>query len=77
MNHYARELKLHHEAWMDELRRVRPQSEQSQISSQALELAVKDLLEGLPSEPPPAEPAEDPLSLDAAMTSIRRHTPPE
>ena len=71
---YARELQRKHAAWMEELRPLRPNSDPSQIDSEALELALEELQEALPSASPPG--AEEPLSLDAAMAFIRNHTPP-
>jgi hypothetical protein len=73
VNLYASELKTSHEAWKEQLSGARPGSESSQIASEALELALKDLEERLPSESPPND--HEPLSLDAAMAFIRRHTP--
>ena len=74
VNACAADLKARHHAWMDELRATRPQSDATQISSEALELALDDLQRSWP-QTVPAE-AEQPLSLDAAMTFIRLHTPP-
>jgi hypothetical protein len=73
MDLYAKELKASHEAWKDRLSQTKPGSDPSQIAAEALEMALQQL--GLPSEPPPAD-ASDPLSLDAAMAFLRRHTPP-
>ena len=73
VNLYARELKTSHEAWKEQLSETRPGSESSQIASEALELALKDLEGRLPSESPQDD--HEPLSLDAAMAFIRRHTP--
>jgi hypothetical protein len=70
---YARELKTCHEGWMDLLLQVRPGSDMSQISSEALELAVKELEDRLPSESQPNE--SEALFLDATMLFLRRRTP--
>ena len=43
VNACAADLKARHHAWMDELRATRPQSDATQISSEALELALDDL----------------------------------
>lgn len=76
VNAYATALKAKHKAWMDVLRPTRSESEHSLVSSEALELALEDLVEALDSgSPPPDENA--PLSLEAAMAFLRRHTPPE
>jgi hypothetical protein len=71
---YASELKAMHEAWKEQLSQARPGSSQSQIASAALEMALKHLEDCLP----PASPLEgnDPLSLDAELAFLRRHTPP-
>jgi hypothetical protein len=74
MNAYAAYLKTKHNAWMDVLRPARPESEPSQISSEALELAMEELQETLRQEF--SADTTEPLSLDAAMAFIRRHTPP-
>lgn len=75
MNAYAEELKAKHKAWMDVLSPTRPESERSLISSEALELALEDLKDALDSGP--QQPDEnDPLTLEAGMEFIRRHTPP-
>jgi hypothetical protein len=68
----ARELKASHEIWKEALAEARPGSDPSQIASEALELALKELEDRLPS----ASRQEDgePLSLDAAMAYIHSHT---
>ena len=72
MEFYARELKTSHEAWKELLSQLRPGSDQSQIASEALEIALKELEDRLPSASHPV--GSEPLSLDAAMAFIRRHT---
>ena len=69
---YARELKTSHEAWKKTLGQERPDSGQSQIASEALEMALKELEDRLPSASHPSD--NEPLSLDAAMAFIRNHT---
>jgi hypothetical protein len=69
---YARELRTSHEAWKETLGQERPGSDQSQIAFEALEMALKDLEDRLPSESIPND--KEPLSLDAAMAFIRKHT---
>ncbi len=69
---YARELKTSHEAWKETLDQAQPGSDQSQISSEALELALKELEDRLPSASHPD--GNEPLSLDGAMAFIRNHT---
>jgi hypothetical protein len=70
----AGELKASHEAWKDRLSQARPGSDPSQIASEALEIALRELEDSLPPESPQNE--DEPLSLDAAMAFLRRHTPP-
>ena len=71
---YSTELKTSHETWKDRLSQAKPGSEESQIASEAMEIALKELQDRLRTESPPAENA--PLSLDGAMAYIRKHTPP-
>jgi len=73
MENYAKKLKASHEAWKETLVQSRPGSDTSQISSEALELALRDLEDRLPSELPSVE--DEPLSLDAAMAFIRKASP--
>ena len=72
MEHYAKELKSSHDAWKDLLLRLRPASDTNQISSEALELALKELEERLPSES--LQDENQALFLDAAMLFSRRPT---
>jgi hypothetical protein len=76
LNQYAIELRTAHLAWMEELRRASPESDPSQVSSEAMELALQHLQGSLPSESPPTVAAEETFSLDAAMASLHRPTPP-
>ena len=69
---YASELKDSHEEWKDRLLQANPDSDPSQIASEAMELALKDLEDRLPSESNQGE--SDTLSLDQAMARISRHT---
>jgi hypothetical protein len=69
---YAHELKESHEAWKETLGQQRPGSDQSQIRSEALELALKELEDRLPSESETGE--EEAISLDEAMAYLRNHT---
>jgi hypothetical protein len=71
---YAIELKTAHAEWMEQLSESRPDSDPSQLASEALELAIQDLTGRLLSVSPKDE-AEPALSLDDAMTYIKRHTP--
>jgi len=68
----ARELKASHESWMEILSQANPGSDPSQISSEALELALKELEDRLPSASHQDE--SEPLSLDKAMAYIKSPT---
>jgi len=70
MELYARQLRTRHEAWMEHLSRTKPGSDQSQIVSEALEIALKELENslGIPED-------SEPLSVEAAMAFIRDHVP--
>jgi hypothetical protein len=69
---YARELKESHEAWKETLSQQRPGSDQSQIASEALELALKELEDRLPSGSETGE--KEAISLDKGMAYLRNHT---
>jgi hypothetical protein len=68
----AKELKASHEAWKETLSEAKPGSDPSQIASEAMELALKDMEERLPSESHQDE--SEALSLDQAMAHISRPT---
>jgi hypothetical protein len=70
---FAQELKTSHEAWKEVLTQAKPDSDQIQIASEALEMALKELEDRLPSASPRNE--REALFLDAAMLFIHRHTP--
>lgn len=67
----AQELKASHEAWKQRLSQEKPASDPIQIASEALELALRELEDRLPSGP---VYANEPLSLDQAMAYIKAHT---
>jgi hypothetical protein len=69
---YASELKDSHEDWKDRLLQANPDSDPSQIATEAMELALKDLEDRLPSESRQGE--SETLSLDQTMAHISRHT---
>jgi hypothetical protein len=73
MERYALELKARHEAWKETLSQAMPGSDQSQIASEALELALKEVEDRLHTGSRTND--KEPLSLDAAMAFIRRPTP--
>ncbi len=68
---YAQELKTSHEVWKHRLQAMMPGSDQSQVASEALEMALLELEIRLP----PESPQSDGLSLDAAMAFVMGHTP--
>ena len=72
LDHYALELKTRHEAWMELIRKAMPNGEQSQIASEALEMALSELEERLPGASQPD--SNEPFSLDAAMAFILNPT---
>lgn len=72
MESYARDLKSSHEAWKETLNQERPGSDPSQIASEAMEMALKELEDRLSAGSPPND--NETLSLDSAMASIRKPT---
>lgn len=73
MEFYANELKESHEDWKETLARSNPTSDPSQISSEALELALRELEDRLPAESPKTE--DEVFSLEAAMAYLRKASP--
>jgi len=76
LDRLATQLKTSHEAYKENLSRSSPGRNMDQIASEALELAIEDMDYALQTEFPPEGTEDEPLSLDAAMAFIRRHTPP-
>src|SRR5665213_1479942 len=68
----SRELKASHETWMETLTQTNPGSDPSQIASEALELAIRELEDRLPSASKADE--DGTLSLDQAMASVVSRT---
>jgi hypothetical protein len=68
---WAKELKVSHEAWEETLLQTKPGSDPIQISSEALEIALKELEDRMPSASPPDENE----TLDQAMAHVRSHPP--
>jgi hypothetical protein len=73
LDFYATELRNSHLDWKELLFQRNPSSDPSQTASEAMEIAVEELVKHLPSEPP--EETNEALSLNAAMAFIRSHTP--
>jgi hypothetical protein len=71
---YAGELKARHDTWTKMLNQANPGRAESQLASEALEIALKELAYHLDSGSPP-DPDEL-LSLEGAMAFLRCHTPP-
>ena len=69
MEIYAHELKTSHEDWKEVLSQAKPGSDPSQISSEAMEMALKEMEDRLPPES--ATNDHETLSLDGAMAFIR------
>jgi hypothetical protein len=68
----SQELKASHETWKDTLAAANPSSDPIQIASEAMELAIKDLEDRLPSVSRAEE--SEPLSLDHAMAFVATRT---
>jgi hypothetical protein len=64
----ALELKASHEEWRERLRQLRPRSDPAQIASEAMELAIEELQNRLPSE---SEADNGTFSLEAAMAFLK------
>ena len=69
----AKELKASHESWMTSLSESNPGSDKSQISSEAMELAIRELEDRLPTVSHQDE-TELP-TLEKAMAYLVGHTP--
>jgi hypothetical protein len=75
MEYYARKLKELHEAWKQHLSQTSRNADQSQIASQAMELALHDLEDILPSASS-SEAADRPSLDDFLNFLLEQHTPP-
>lgn len=69
---YAKELRASHNAWKERLQAKQPANSE-QIEAQALELALQEMQDRLPSAS--TQSGEEDLSLDAAMEFLRKATP--
>jgi hypothetical protein len=72
VNRYEARLKADHKAITQDLLQMRPNADPTQIASEALEIALKDLVETLPSASGQAD--DDHHSSDRMMAFLRRHT---
>jgi hypothetical protein len=70
MELYARQLKTRHEAWRERLSQAQPDSDQTQVASEALEIAVQEL-ENFLGSPEHTEP----FSVEGAIAFIHGRTP--
>ena len=68
MEAFAKELKASHEAWKAELSQARPGSDPAQISSEAFEIALKELEDRLP--PVSASGEKELPTLEGAMAYL-------
>jgi hypothetical protein len=75
LDDYATALRISHLSWKEELRQANSGYDPRQVSAEALEMAIESLRERLPSASPASEEGEG-LSLDDAMSFLRRHSPP-
>jgi hypothetical protein len=66
---YAETLKTGHETWTERLLQARPESDPTQIASEAMELAIAGLEARLPAE---SRADDETLFLDEAMTFLER-----
>lgn len=73
LDQYANQLKTLHADWKETLAQSRPDSNESQIASEALEMALKDMEDRLPTATRRGEP--ETLSLDRAMAFVRSRSP--
>ena len=72
LDRLSSELRTSHQTWKGLLAQAKPGGSESQLASEALELALRQL--GLSSASPPPTDGE-PFPLDDAMAYLRRHTP--
>jgi hypothetical protein len=73
LDRLSNELRTRHQTWKGLLSQTKPGGNESQIASEALELALQQLALSFGS---PRAEEDEPFSLDAAMAFIRRPTPP-
>ena len=73
LDQYANQLKALHADWKETLAQARPDRDGSQVSSEALEMALKDMEDRLPTAT--RRDDQEPLSLDQAMAFVRSRSP--
>ena len=69
----SKELKASHESWKESLSQSKPGSDPGQISSEAMEMALKELEDRLPSVS--HQDDRELPTLDNAMAYLVSHTP--
>jgi hypothetical protein len=74
MEFYAGELKALHEDWKQQLSATRPGSDESQLASEALEMALKELEGCLPAASSPEESGQP--SVENLLAFLKEATPP-
>jgi hypothetical protein len=74
MEHYATELKASHQVWTEFLSQLRPGSNRTLLTSEALEFALQEMEDRLRSASQTEESARQ--FLDAAMLFIRKPRSP-
>jgi hypothetical protein len=74
VEHYARQLKKSHEVWKDRLTQTMPRRNESQIASEALEIALKEMENSFHLELLTED--SETVSIEEIMAFIRRRTPP-
>jgi hypothetical protein len=73
LNSYAKELRNSHRAWKQCLSRIWPDKSESQIASEALDIALREMEHSLLTKTQPEDCSQ--LSLKDAMAFIRGHGP--
>jgi hypothetical protein len=73
VNRYSKELMTSHEELKEQLAKASPDRDPALIASQAMELAIQELVDRLPSESTPSD--ESPLNLDEAIAHVHRLSP--
>lgn len=74
MDSYSIDLKASHEAWKETIGRQQPGSDPRQVAAEALELAIQELRDRLPSA---SSRDEAESTTDTAKARPKRPTPPE
>ena len=72
VNRYSKELMASHDELKEQLAQANPDSDPALIASQAMELAIQELVDRLPSE---STPSDEELSLDEAVAHVRPRSP--